>query len=241
MKDKDAKAMWSDLESQRLEIMIENISREIERRESLIAEDNRLDNQHHRREVEKLEDENPQLGHMRAKAKQEMGIQLTDDDNAELAKFEGDTGSQQGTIDRYMRKIAETLGADRSDDYRTGEPSTSLLQDRSLGQSTYKFAKHVLKELAGKDLSDTEEEKAWLAKIIPTYGPREFGFSERQQNNLYDFFKRTFFELENVARWNGQEQVEREITYIIQAFDELESMDPDDIDSLGIQRLSDPE
>lgn len=53
--------------------------------------DDRLDNKHHRAEVEKMKRENPQLAYMRAKAKREMGARLTDDDQAELAKFEKPT------------------------------------------------------------------------------------------------------------------------------------------------------
>ena len=140
-----------------------------------------------------------------------------------------------------MEKISATLGADRADDYRTGKASTSLLQDRSLGQSTYKFAKGILRELMEKDLSDARDEKDWSDEIIPTYGPREFGFSERQQENLSKFFQRIFFELEDIALVNGNEQVKKEITYILQAFDALESMEPDDIDRLSIHRLNDPE
>lgn len=58
MKDKDAKLLWEAYDSH--------------------------DNPHHKKEVKKLKRENPQLPLMRAKAKMEMGIKLTDADRAAL-------------------------------------------------------------------------------------------------------------------------------------------------------------
>lgn len=144
-------------------------------------------------------------------------------------------GSQQGTIERYKFLISDTLGADRIDD------GASLLQDRSLGQSAYKFAKGILKELIQADLSDEGKIEAWLAKLIPTTGPREFGFTQQQQNNLSMFFKQVMHKLFMIADVNGDEQVDREIEYILVAFDELEGMDPDDISRISMTRLNDPE
>lgn len=144
-------------------------------------------------------------------------------------------GSQQGTIERYKFLISDTLGADRIDD------GTSLLQDRSLGQSAYKFAKGILKELIQADLSDEGKIEAWLTKLIPTTGPREFGFTQQQQNNLSMFFKQVMHKLFMIADVNGDEQVDREIEYILVAFDELEGMDPDDINRISMTRLNDPE
>ena len=55
------------------------------------------------------------------------------------------------------------------------------------------------------------------------------------------FFKQVMHKLFMIADVNGDEQVDREIEYILVAFDELEGMDPDDISRISMTRLNDPE
>ena len=71
--------------------------------------------------------------------------------------------------------------------------------------------------------------------------PTAISNAQQQQNNLSMFFKQVMHKLFMIADVNGDEQVDREIEYILVAFDELEGMDPDDISRISMTRLNDPE
>ena len=89
MKDQDSKLLWEAYDSH--------------------------DNPHHKREVKKLKHENPQLPLMRAKAKQSMGIPLTDDDKKALKAHgfnEGTDGSTDDLTEREKFKLANDAAKD---------------------------------------------------------------------------------------------------------------------------------
>ena len=234
MKDKDSKNIWYGYQDNKSITLIEALTEELESRGELLTEDNRLDNPHHRKEVEKMEDENPQLGYMRAKAKREEGMELTDDDNAILAQFEGDSGSQQGGIDGYQWLIADTLGADEVD-------GISTLLDPSVGSSTHKFVREIASQLLNSDLEDEEKLYSWLDSILPGSPTTGMPFTDGQMSSLKRFFDRFLHKIFAVVQFNGEEAAEGEIRLFLQALNELTEMHPDDINRLGAYRLNDPE
>ena len=136
--------------------------------------DHRLDNAHHRAEVEKMRRENPQLAYQRAKSKRELGIKLTPADREQLAKFEGSAEEEEeedkmAKIQR-LRDIMMAGDADynmpfeetnHEDDRAALAPGEKRQKDGSVvdkdGKVVYKPKPKVAKEGSKGTQSDREK------------------------------------------------------------------------------------
>ena len=182
MKDQDSKLLWE-------------------------AYDSRLDNKHHQDEVQKLKRENPQLPLMRAKAKMDMGIKLTDNDKKALKAHgvnEGTDGSTDDLTEREKFKLAAAAAkkgkgplADKPKPPVKNEDNHDDIDEfGSAHYVLYKYdpaSKDIKPVKKYRDMSDSELDQLsnMLADLTAEHDglPRDETFPFVEDERVHDYFE----------------------------------------------------